>query len=134
MRVKLDGIVRADKGLRGLAEAASDLRGFWRALGARLADEAQQRWPLRRRTGKLRRSLTWAGNRLGRGGVYESSPDALRFGSAIFYSRFHQDGTKRHAARPLIHLDEAQHAAQLATWLQRRAASSGLEVEVDASN
>ena len=128
MRVKLDGIVRADKGLRGLAEAALDLRPFWARLGRSLADDAQARWPLRRRSGRLRKSLTWAGQRLARGGVFESSPDALRFGSAIFYGRFHQHGTKRHTARPLIHVNESEHGEQLATWLQERAARAGLEV------
>ena len=59
-------------------------------------------------------------------GIFEASPDALRFGSAVFYSRFFQHGTKRHAARRLIHVDE--HGGQLASWLQRRAASAGLEV------
>ena len=39
------------------------------SLSEHLADEAQRRWPLRRRTGKLRKSLTWRGNGLGRGGV-----------------------------------------------------------------
>ena len=66
MRIGLDvdGIVKADKGLEGLETAALDLRPFWGELGERLADEAQARWPLRRRTGRLRRSLTWRGNRL----------------------------------------------------------------------
>ena len=129
MRIKLDGLAKAQRGLEGLADAADDLRPFWRQLGRSLADDAQQRWPLRRRTGRLRKSLTWAGNRLGRGGVFESSPDALRFGSAVFYSRFHQYATSQRAARPLIHLNPDRHAAQLASWLQRRAAASGLEVQ-----
>ena len=131
MRVGLDviGIEKADAGLRALHDAADDLRPFWRELGARLADTAQARWPLRRRTGRLRKSLTWAGNRLGRGGVYEADADRLRFGSAIFYGRFFQHGTTRHAARPLIHVNEAQHGEQLGAWLRARAASSGLEVQ-----
>ena len=71
----------------------------------------------------------WAGDRLGRGGVFfEASPDKLTFGTNLFYSRFHQYGTKRHAARPLIHVDADRHSSQLSSWLQARAAASGLEV------
>ena len=128
MQLKVDGITRADSGLRKFAASVSDLTPFWRELGEGLADEAQRRWPLRRRTGRLRQSLTWAGAGLGRGGIFESSPDRLRFGSALFYSRFHQYGTKRHAAGPLIHVDADRHSSQLSSWLRARAEASGLEV------
>ena len=116
------------RGLTRLADGVSDLRPFWAELGRSLADESQRRWPLKRRSGRLRRSLTWAGDRLGRGGVFETSPDALRFGSAVFYSRFFQHATKRRPARPLIHVNEQDHAEQLSTWLRERAAAAGLEV------
>ena len=129
MQLKVHGITESDSGLRRFAASVSDLRPFWRELGERLADEAQARWPLRRRTGRLRESLTWAGGRLGRGGVYLPTPDSLQFGSAVFYSRFWQFGTKRQRARPLIHVDEAQHSRQLSSWLQARAEDSGLEVK-----
>ena len=46
-----------DKGLDALAAAVLDLRPFWAELGADLARVSQERWPLRRRTGKLRKSL-----------------------------------------------------------------------------
>ena len=123
-----NGIAQSDSGLRKFAASVEDLRPFWRLLGRDLADDAQQRWPLHRRTGRLRESLTWAGDRLGRGGVYLPTPDSLQFGSAVFYSRFWQFGTKRQRARPLIHIDEADHADQLSSWLRARAAASGLEV------
>ena len=74
MRLDVWGLADAERGLAELQDAAVDLRGFWRQLGRSLAETAQARWPLRRRTGRLRRSLTWAGGRLGRGGVYESDP------------------------------------------------------------
>ena len=128
MQLKVHGITESDNSLRRFEAASGDLRPFWRELGERLADEAQRRWPLRRRTGRLRRSLMWAGDRLGRGGVFEASPDKLTFGTNLFYSRFHQYGTKRHAARPLIHVDADRHSSQLSSWLQARAAASGLEV------
>ena len=67
----------------------------------------------------------WAGNRLGRGGIFESDPDRLRFGSSLFYGRFPQYGTRKQRATPLIHVNPDQHADQLSSWLQARA---GLEV------
>ena len=129
LRVQIHGTAQADSGLRRFSSQIDDLQPFWRELGRDLADEAQARWPLRRRTGRLRRSLMWAGDRLGRGGVFEASPDKLTFGSSLFYSRFHQFGTKRHAARPLIHVDADRHADQLDSWLRARAEDSGLEVK-----
>ena len=47
----------------------------------------------------------------------------------IFYARFAQHGAKRQRATPLVHIDEADTLAQLATWLRDRAARAGLEVE-----
>ena len=123
-----NGIPQADSGLRKFADTVEDLTPFWRELGRGLAETIDARWPLRRRTGRLRRSLTWAGDRLGRGGIFESSPDRLRFGSSLFYGRFAQYGTKRQRATPLIHVNPDQHADQLLRWLQARAAASGLEV------
>ena len=128
LKVDVAGREKADTGLRKFSASVEDLRPFWAQLGRGLAD-AGGRWPLRRRTGKLRKSLTWAGARLGPHGIFESDPTRLTFGSAVFYSRFHQFGTKRQRARPLIHVDPKQHTAQLATWLRDRAARSGLEVE-----
>lgn len=130
LRVEVDGLSQASRGLRRFAAHVADWRPFWQQLGRSLAEDTAARWPLRRRTGRLRRSLTWQGSHLGRGGIFESSPDRLAFGSSLFYSRFHQHGTKRHAARPLIHVDEAQHTDQLASWLRARAsAAGGLEID-----
>ena len=128
LRVDVDGLGQADSALRRFGARILDWRPFWRQLGETLADDAQARWPLRRRSGRLRKSLTWASGRLGKGGVYEASPDKLQFGSAVFYSRFHQFATKQRAARPLIHIDETAHTELLRTWLQARAAAAGLEV------
>ena len=128
LRIDVGGLGSADTGLRKFARTVDDWRGFWRQLGERLADDAQRRWPLRRRTGKLRASLTWAGDRLGAHGIFESDPTRLTFGSAVFYSRFAQFGTRKQRATPLVHIDEPAHAEQLTTWLRDRAASAGLEV------
>ena len=129
LKIDVTGLDTADTALRRFGARLLDWRPFWRLLGERLADDAQARWPLKRRTGRLRKSLVWAGSRLGRFGVFESSPDRLQFGSAVFYGRFAQSGTKRQRATPLIHVDPKQHSEQLTTWLQARAAASGLEVD-----
>ena len=127
-KIDVDGLDTAATALRRFGAGVEDWRPYWRLLGKTLADESQARWPLARRSGRLRRSLVWAGKRLGRGGIYESSPDRLTFGSSIFYSRFSQFGTKRQKARPLIHVDPEQHTEQLSAWLRDRAAAAGLEV------
>ena len=117
-----------DRRLRAFANTLLDLTPFWRELGERLAETAQSRWPLRRRTGGLRESLTWGGSRLGRGGVFEATPDRLTFGSALFYGRFAQHGTKHTPRRPIIHVDAPTHTQYLSAWLRDRAAAAGLEV------
>ena len=128
LRVAVDGLTQADIALRRFAAGLEDWRPFWRQLGERLADEAQRRWPLRRRSGRLRKSLTWAGAGLGPRGVFEPSPDRLQFGASIFYSRFAQFGTKRQRKTPVIHVDEKQHVELLRAWLRARAARAGMEV------
>ena len=128
MKLDIRGVREADAALGTFADTVEDLTPFWRQLGERLADEAQRRWPLRRRTGKLRQSLTWAGDRLGPYGVFEASPDRLTFGSRVFYGRFFQHGTARSRAFPLIHVNDEKHVEQLSTWLRARAEASGLEV------
>ena len=128
LRVNVAGLEKADTGLRQFVATVTDLTPFWSELGETLATEAQARWPLKRRSGKLRRSLTWAGDRLGRGGIFQSDPDRLKFGSAVFYGRFAQLGTLQQRATPLIHIDPEQHTEQLSAWLRSRAVASGLEV------
>ena len=78
-KVDVSGLKTADRGLKRLFASVSDLRPFWRELGQTLADEAQRRWPLKRRSGALRESLTWAGKGLGRGGVFVTDKDRLQF-------------------------------------------------------
>ncbi len=128
LSVKIEGLGQADTGLRKFAAQVDDLRAFWPRFAKGLADESQRLWPLRRKTGRLRQSLTWRGNRLGRFGIYEPDPDRLRFGSAVFYARYPQTGARKQRKTPLINIDEKQHGEQLAEWLRGRAAAAGLEV------
>ena len=128
IRIDARGIGRAERALRLFGLTVKDLTPFWRQLGERLADEAQARWPLKRRSGRLRESLEWAGNKLARGGIFQSSPDRLTFGTSLFYSRFAQSGTKLQRATPLIHVTPEQHTEQLSVWLRERAGRAGLEV------
>ena len=129
MKLDIRGVREADAAVGTFAAAVGDLRPFWRELAERLADEAQRRWPLRRRTGRLRKSLVWHGDRLGKHGVFESSPDRLTFGSAVFYGRFHQHGAKHTPRRPLIHADATDASSRFSAWARDRAAAAGLEVE-----
>ena len=94
-RIAVDGLSESDTALRQFGALILDWRPYWRLLGESLATEAGSRWPLRRRSGRLRKSLVWAGGKLGKGGIFEASPDALRFGTSVFYGRFSQVGTKR---------------------------------------
>ena len=84
MRLTVEGLDTAEVALGKFAAEVDDLRPFWPHLAKRLADTTQRRWPLRRRTGRLRKSLTWRGSRLGPGGVFESDPDRLAFGTSLF--------------------------------------------------
>lgn len=128
LMVNVTGLQGQTTALGRFARSVDSLESFWRELAQSLADEAQSRWPLRRRTGKLRKSLTWAGNRLGRGGIFEADPDRLQFGTAVFYGRFHQFGAKNVRRRPLIHINPPAIREQLATWAKARAVAAGLEV------
>ena len=128
-RVDVDPTLeRTTKALATYSSLVSDLRPYWRELAERLSDDTQSRWPLRRRSGKLRRSLTWAGSRLGRGGVYKARPDRLVYGSRVFYASWAQRGTRHQSATPLIHVDEADIGKRLDAWTTERARVAGLEV------
>ena len=128
IKLDVDGLRQADAALRRFGAGLSDWRPYWAQLGERLADEAQRRWPLRRKTGRLRESLVWSGKGLGRGGVFEASPDRLAIGTSIFYARFAQFGTRKQRATPLIHVDEADASTRLTEWAKARAEASGLEI------
>ena len=112
------------------ARAFADLTTFWPLLAQQIATESSARWPLKRRSGQLRQSLTWAGGRggLGRGGIYEPTRDALTIGTTVFYGAFSQFGTRRQPARKLVSVDEKDVAKHLATWARERASDAGLTV------
>ena len=73
LKIDVDGLDTAATGLRKFAAGVEDWRPYWRLLGETLATEAGSRWPLRRRSGRLRKSLTWRGDTLGPRGIFESS-------------------------------------------------------------
>ena len=110
------------------ARSLRDLSSFWPTLGKSIADKAQRAWPLRRRSGKLRASLTWAGEGLGRGGRYEVTSDSLTIGTAVFYGAFSHYGTRRQSKRELITVDESDTTKRLETWARSRVIGAGLEV------
>ena len=110
------------------ARSLRDLSSFWPTLGEAIADKAQRAWPLRRRSGRLRASLTWSGKGLGRAGIYEVDPDALTIGSRIFYARFSHFGTKHQRKRELLAVDESDTTARLQKWARSRVTAAGLEV------
>ena len=118
----------ADRRLRKFAKHVENLTPFWATLAEHLADDAQARWPLRRHSGRLRASLTWARGRLGRGGVYSPTANRLAFGTSLFYGRFAQSGTTRQRTTPLIHVDADDARKRLSDWMRARAEASGLEV------
>ena len=135
LHVKVEGL--SDGGYArcgGFRRTVADLRPFWRSLGETLADDAQARWPLRRRSGQAPQSRwSGAGDSLWAGAVSSSpSPDLLKFGSAdLLFSRFAQFGTKRQRQRHhLIHIDEPAHSRAVdGPGSGTRAAASGLEVD-----
>ena len=111
LRVKVEGLSEGDRALRhvcgGRRGLASILARAGRAPGRRSASSLAVTPTIRH----ARTSLTWARGTLGRGGVFESSPNQLTFGTNVFYSRFSQYGTKRQRQRTLIHVDEADATA-----------------------
>ena len=121
--VPIGQLDRAGRSLR-------DFSDFWPLLGRAIADKAQSSWPLRRRSGRLRRSLTWAAGRagLGRGGIYEADPDALVIGTGVFYARFSHHATVNQRKRVLLSVDPGDTTARLEKWARSRVQSSGLEV------
>ena len=114
--------------LDGAARSLRDFSDFWPTLAEAIADKAQSAWPLRRRTGRLRRSLTWAGKRLARGGIYKADRDSLTIGSTVFYARFSHHGTRRQSKRVLLAVDPVDTTERLTEWARARVQASGLEV------
>ena len=114
IKLDVDGLRQADAALRRFGAGLSDWRPYWAQLGERLADEAQARWPLKRRTGKLRKSLTWAGTKLGAGGIFEASPDQARVWEQRFLRTISSIWREAHATPPADPRQRSryQHAAR----------------------
>lgn len=55
--------------------------------------------PILQRTGALRESLATRG---APGNVFEVAPDRLQVGTSLFFAFFHQGGTKKMPARPIV--------------------------------
>ena len=127
--IAVTGLRDADQHLRTFAKHLADLTPFWRELAEHLANDVQQGWPLRRHSGRLRKSLTWARGRLGLGGVFEPTANRLAFGTDLFYARFAQHGTTRQRKTPLIDVDVDDARTRLSDWMRARAEASGLEVD-----
>ena len=126
IRVDIDPTLeKVDKILSTYAPIVGDLRPFWELLGRSLSDDSAARWPLRRRSGRLRRSLKWSGDGLGRGGIFKTRPDRLLYGTRIFYAAFSQVGTAHQAKRPLIHVNEDEINGRLSAWASERARAAG---------
>lgn len=77
--------------------------------------ESYRRWKVRRypgrgvlvRTGRLYSSLTRAG---GTDAIRKVTARRMEFGTAVPYARFHQTGTRRMPARPIVRLSDANKA------------------------
>ena len=110
------------------ARTLGDFTPIWPQVAESLANTAQQRWPLKRRSGALRESLRWTGRGLGKGGIYRASSDALTIGSRVFYSGFSQYGAKHQPARKLLTVDENDTTKRLEAWARSCAAAAGLTV------
>ena len=116
---------------RSLRRAFQDWRPFWSELGEHLADTAQARWPLRRRSGKLRKSLVWSRRqRLGPWRHFRGIRKSARIRErTVFYS-----GNSRNTApnkqqadgRCCIRIDETDIGQRLALWAKSRAAAAGI--------
>ena len=110
------------------ATALTNLSDFWPGLAESITDKAQRSWPLKRRSGRLRRSLTWSGRGLGKGGRYEPSSDSLIVGTRIFYGAFSHFGTKNQPTRVLLGVDPLDTTKRLEKWARDRVIGAGLEV------
>ena len=84
--------------LNRTARSLGDLSEFWPAVGRSIADQTQAAWPLKRRSGRLRRSLSWsARGGLGKAGIYEAKSDSLVIGSSLFLRQFSPAGDEAFA-------------------------------------
>lgn len=100
------------EGLRASTRRNFDTEGAnsgtrWHPLSPRYGTWKAKHYPgkpILQRSGVMMRSLTDDGP----GGIYETRPSAMAWGTAVPYARWHQDGTtKGLPARPIIRLTDA---------------------------
>lgn len=135
--VEILGDEKARIALSGLANDIRDWRPLWRDLNEYLSDRIEEQfnteggfsggwaplnpeyaaWKARRypgapilvATGKLKRSY----RKGGRGHVFQSTRDKMRWGSSVPYGVFHQQGTQNMPARPILTFDAGDESAIL---------------------
>jgi hypothetical protein len=82
--------------------------------------------PILWRTGDLGHALAERG---AAGNVFEVGPDRLTVGASIFYALFHQDGTTRMPARPIVGLSRTRREGivkRLGEYVRKTVAAAGL--------
>lgn len=87
--------------------------GGWEPLSPRYAAWKARKYPgapILTRTGKLRRSLT-----VRPFGIERITPDSMTIGTDIPYATYHQHGTARMPARPIVAMTEATRR----DWVKR---------------
>jgi len=100
--------------------------GAWTSLSPKYAVWKAKNFPgkpILVRTGALKDSVTWSGNGLGPGGVFQPEPQFVIVGSAIPYAPAHQKGTKHMPARTFMPTpDPAVFGPLLKAWLLKNVA------------
>lgn len=154
--ISVDGTEKASRGFKNLSSLVRDFRPVWPeihmyflratleefdAQGARGGttwkplSPRYKTWKEKKYPGKpilvlterLRRSFSVAG-RKGVDQIYEENPLSLTMGTAIYYARYHQRGTKRMAARPIIQpttKDMDRIVSRLYRFIERGARDAG---------
>ena len=118
-----------------LGEAA----GPWKPLADSTVRERERlgyggAHPILQRKGELRESLTIRG---GVGNVFEVSPDRLRVGTSLFFAFFHQDGTQKMPARPLVGVSRQRRSAikqRLVEFVNATVARAGFAASSSSSS
>jgi phage gpG-like protein len=158
--VTIDGVEQSRRAFQSLNETVRDFREAWPeihmyflratleefdAQGARGGaawqplSESYGKWKAKRypgkpilvRTERLRRSFSLAGQK-GGDQIYDALPESLTIGSAVPYARFHQRGTSRMAARPILQptqRDIDRIVSRLFRFAERGARDAGFQTQ-----
>jgi phage gpG-like protein len=97
--------------------------GAWAPLSPRYRIWKQKHYPgqpILVREGRLRTSVTWTGQGLGAGGIFQAHPTFVVAGTSIPYGQYHQEGTATMPARSFLPPpDPAVFAPLLQQWLMK---------------